>query len=323
MKHRCSEKENFDRIIRWNSPSYVPVSVPSKGIFYPGAWPGDVRPSPQTRRWKDIWGVTWVDAGGEVFPAGAAVPSAADLDRIRPPDPQSPSIRRSLEEQIAGIDRGRFFVSANHPYFLYEKGFNILGPEQFLMAVATGEAEPLLDMMLEFELGIAEEYLGFSPDHLNTSDDYGMQDRLAVSPQMWRRLFKPRLQKLCDFYRARLGDDLVISHHSCGHIMPILGDFIELGINIVHPVQTAANDLAEMRRLTSRRLVLAGGIDGQRVLPSGSPQDVRKEVFRKLDMLWEDGGYLPMAEKMLGVPECNREAMERAIIDWSRRHVEI
>ena len=316
------EKENFNRIISWNSPFFVPTTLPSRGIVYPGASAGHNRPSPRAGEWKDIWGVTWIDADGEVFPSGPAISSVEDINRYQPPDPHAPSIAEGLEEQASRIDRNRFFLSVAHRSLLYHKGFNIMGPEGFLMALATGDAAPLLDKIIGFELGIAEEYVRFRPDHLNTSDDFGMQDRLVVSPQMWRRLFKPRLKMLYDFYRDRLGDGLVISHHSCGHVMPILEDFIELGVNILHPVQTAANDLGELRRRTSRRLVLAGGIDGQQVLPLGSPAQVREEVFRKLDMLWEGGGYLPMPEKMLGVPACNKEAMHEAIREWSRLNVE-
>jgi uroporphyrinogen decarboxylase len=317
---KYSEKENFVRVVRWDSPSHVSYGGVSQGICYSGAWPGDSRPGADATEWQDMWGVTWIDADGEVFPAGAAVSSAEHLDRLHAPDPHTEAIRRGLEEQAAKVDRDRYFLCVGHPYLLYEKGFNILGPTEFLMALATGEAEALLDMLIEFELGIAEEYVRFRPDHVNTMDDYGMQDRLTVSPEMWRRLFKPRLKRLIDFYRDALGDGLVISHHSCGHVMPILEDFIELGVDIINPIQTTANDLAEMRRITSHRLVLAGGIDGQRVLPNGTPEQVRQEVFDKLDLLWEDGGYLPFPEKMLGVPDANARAMEQAIRDWSDEH---
>jgi hypothetical protein len=71
-----------------------------------------------------------------------------------------------------------------------------------------------------------------------------------------------------------------------------------------------------MRRRTSRRLVLAGGICGQQVLPFGTPEEVREEVFTKLDLLWENGGYVPFAEKSIGVPQENLDAMQRAIEDW-------
>jgi len=322
MRH--DEKENFLRVIGWDEPSHVCYPVPSRGVCYHGAWPGDSRPSPNAKRWKDIWGVTWTDADGEVFPTGPAIESIEHLDRLPRPDPHAPDRMRACRERLAAIDRDRYFVSVGHPYFLYENGFNVLGAEEFLVALAAHpeEAHALLDALLEFELGVAEEYVEFEPDHVNTMDDYGMQDRLAVSPAMWREFFKPRLKRLYDFYRAELGDDIVISHHSCGHVMPILEDFIELGVAIINPVQSTANDLARMRAVTSHRLVLAGGIDGQVVLPNGTPADVDAEVRSKLDLLWEDGGYLPMAEKMLGVGAENKAAMEDAIAAWSAERVE-
>ncbi len=322
---RYDEKENFRRVIGWDSPSHVCYPPPSKGVCYHGAWPADLRPSPGSKRWRDLWGVTWTDVEGEVFPTGPAIESIDEIDRLVPPDPHAPRRHEHLAAAAEAIDRDRFFLSVNHPYFLYENGFNILGAEEFLVAIAAepAAAERLLDMLLDFEMGIAEHYVALGPDHVNFSDDYGMQDRLAISPEAWRRLFKPRLRRLADFYRDALGEDVVISHHSCGHVMPILDDFIEVGIRILNPVQTTANDLAAARRRTSGRLVLCGCIDGQRILPLGTPEDVRREVFAKCDLLWEGGGFLPLPEKMLGVPPANKQALGSAIRDWSRENVEI
>jgi uroporphyrinogen-III decarboxylase len=223
------------------------------------------------------------------------------------------------------IDRRKYFLSVSHPYFLYENGFNILGAEEFLasLLLEPDAAHAFLDILLDFELGVAERYVELSPDQVCTMDDYGMQDRLIVSPAVWRTFFKPRLARLYDFYRAELGPEVVISHHSCGHVMPILADLIEIGVNVFNPIQSTANDLAELRRVTSRRLTLAGGIDGQRVLPLGTPDDVRVEVGSKLEMLWEGGGYLPMPEKTLGVSDANLRAVEEAVVAWSARHVEV
>jgi hypothetical protein len=177
-------------------------------------------------------------------------------------------------------------------------------------------------MIIDFELGIAEQYVRYGPDGVSLSDDYGHQDRLAMSPACWREFFKPRIKRVVDFYRDRLGPQIHVSLHSCGHVMPILEDLMEIGISILHPVQSTANDLAEVRRRTSGRLTLAGCICGQRVLPFGTPQDVRQEVLDKLDLLWENGGYLPMPEKTLGVSRENLDAMESAIREWSRTNVE-
>lgn len=319
-----SEKENFNRVLDRRDPSHVCYPPPSKGAAYRGAWPTDARPDPGAGQWRDEWGVLWREADGEAFPVEGAVGSCEAVEEVCAPDPNEPGRLQPLEELVAGLDRGRYFLGVNHPYFLYEKSINILGPAEFgvAMLAAPEKAEALLDVIVEFEKGVADRYIQFEPDHVNFSDDYGHQDRLAMSPACWRRFFKPRLARMIAHYREGLGPDVTVSLHCCGHVMPILDDLMEAGLDILHPVQSTANDLAELRRITSGKLTLAGGIDGQRTLPLGTPQQVREEVFRKLDLLWENGGYLPMAEKTHGVPEENIRAMENAIRDWSRRNVE-
>jgi uroporphyrinogen decarboxylase len=320
---RYAERENFTRVVTWNRPSHVSYPPPSRAAAYFGSGPEDSRPTPETREWRDIWGVTWTDVAGEVFPTGPAIASLHDLDRLSPPNPLLPERMEKARENAALVDRSQVFLAVGHPYFLYEKALNVIGAEGILVGML---AEPerthqLLDIFMDFEMAIAEQYVVLRPDHVNLMDDYGMQDRLAMSPALWREFFKPRLARLIAFYRSRLGDDVVVSHHSCGHVMPIAADLAEVGVNVLHPVQSTANDLAELRRITSHKLTLAGGIDGQRILPLGTPEDVRAEVFRKMDLLWEGGGYLPMAEKMLGVPEENARAMEEAIREWGEKNV--
>jgi uroporphyrinogen decarboxylase len=318
------EKENFNRVLRREAPSHVPWKGCSRGGAYAGAWPTHSRPSPDVRTWKDEWGVGWTDAEGEVFPTDPTVGSFEDIDQVPTPDPHKPERMRPVEEARQACDREEFFFSVNHPYFLYENAINILGPEEFCVSLlaSPAHAHRLLDKLLEFELGVASEYVRFSPDHVNLSDDYGHQDRLAISPECWREFFKPRLKTMVDFYQSHLGPEITVSLHSCGHVMPILEDLMEIGIDVLHPVQSTANDLAELRRVTSGRLTLAGGIDGQRILPMGTVEDVRREVFAKLDLLWEDGGYLPMPEKSHGCPQENLDAVPDAIRQWSRANVE-
>ena len=318
------EKENYQRVVHWDAPDHVCVRTPARGSVYAGAWPAETRPAPDVMKWRDGWGVEWTDLAGEVFPTGPALPSYEDVDRLQVPDPHAPGILERAAQMEAELDRGQFFFSLGHPYFLYEKAINILGPEEFAvsMLAAPDAAHALLDAILDHELGIAEQYVRLRPDHVSLSDDYGHQDRLAMSPALWRTFFKPRMKRIIDFYRDALGPDVLIFHHSCGHVMPILEDYVEIGVDVLHPVQTRANDLAEMRLVTSRRLTLCGGICGQRVLPLGSPDEVRAEVMAKMDLLWEDGGYLPDAEKTLGVPPENLEAMYEAVREWSREHVE-
>ena len=318
------EKQNFNRVLARDNPSHVCCVPPSRGASYIGGGPDESRPSPETGEWRDEWGVLWKELNGEVFPVGPAVDSYEKVGDVVPPDPARPGRFAPVEELARTLDRESYFLAVGHPYFLYEKAINILGPAEFgvAMLAAPARAHQLLDMILDFELAIAARYVAYRPDHINFSDDYGHQDRLAMSPECWREFFKPRLERAVDFYRGRLGAGITVSLHSCGHVMPILEDLAEVGVDVLHPVQSTANDLPQLRARTSGALTLAGGICGQRVLPLGTPEEVRQEVRRKMDMLWENGGYLPMAEKTYGVPPENLQAMNEAIRQWSRENVE-
>lgn len=323
MSTPYTPKQNFLDVIHWNNPKKVYQAGAVAMVGYHGASPTDTRPSAQATEWQDFWGATWTDCDGEVFPTGPAIPSVDALDELTVPDFPAMDGFERVARAVAAVDREARLLGVMHPYFLYEKALNLLGAEELFMGMALkpDALHGFLDKVLSAELKVAVAYAEFKPDCVTTMDDYGMQDRLAISPDMWREFFKPRLKRIIDVYRQTVGDQVIFEHHSCGHVMPILEDFIEIGVTILNPIQSAANDLPEMRRRTSRRLVLAGGICGQKVLPFGTPADVRREVFRKMDLLWEGGGYVPFPEKNIGVPRENMAAMAAAIADWERRNL--
>lgn len=323
MTTTYSPRQNYLDVIRWNQPAAVYQSGAVSMVAYFGSSPTDARPSPDAVQWPDFWGATWTDCEGEVYPTGPAIDSIDALAELTVPDFPALDGFDRVRRHVERLDRQQKLLGVMHPYFLYEKSLNLLGAEELMLGLAgePDKAHAFLDRVMEAELRVARAYARFNPDCVITMDDYGMQDRLVVSPGMWRAFFKPRLRQLIDFYRAEVGEHVIFEHHSCGHVMPILEDLIEIGVNILNPIQSACNDLAEMRRRTSRRLVLAGGICGQHVLPHGSPGDVRDEVFAKLDLLWEGGGYVPFAEKTIGVPRENLDAMHEAIAAWQHQHL--
>ncbi len=323
MNDTYTAKQNYLDVIHWNDPKKVYRTGAVSMVSYFGSSPVDARPSPDTREWEDFWGATWTDCDGEVFPTGPAIPSVDALDELKVPDFPAMDDFERVRQHVEEMDREGRFLDVMHPYFLYEKSLNILGAENLYtgMGLKPEKMHQFLDTVLDAELRVADAYCEFEPRCVVLMDDYGTQDRLAISPDMWREFFKPRLKKMIDRYRDNVDKEVIVELHSCGHVMPILNDLIEIGVNILNPIQSTANDLAEMRERTSKQLVLAGGICGQKVLPLGTPEDVREEVMTKMDLLWENGGYIPFAEKRVGVPEENLEAMEKAIDDWESEHL--
>jgi uroporphyrinogen decarboxylase len=135
------------------------------------------------------------------------------------------------------------------------------------------------------------EAAGGKLDIFYMADDYGMQDRMLISPACWRRVFKPIVKRFMDWGHAR---GLKTMLHSCGSIRPIIPDLIECGLDILDPIQPLANGMNpfELKREFGKDLCFHGGVDIQELLPHGKPQEVREAVKRLTEEVGKDGGYI-------------------------------
>ena len=140
------------------------------------------------------------------------------------------------------------------------------------------------------------------------SDDYGTQRGMLMSPSHWRGLIKPRLAEI---YGLAKRHGRTVFHHSCGNIVPIIGDLIDLGLDVLHPIQPEAMDVAGLKREFGADVTFCGGIRTQDLLPHGTPQEVRDEVRRLKDLLGKGGGYIlePGITLQADVPMANLLAM--------------
>ena len=150
-------------------------------------------------------------------------------------------------------------------------------------------------------------------DAIGITDDYGTQTSLLISPEQWRRFIKPRLRRM--YHRIRSAGKLVYMH-SCGHVLPVIGDLIEVGGNILQPVQPEAMDVLEVKRRFGNNLCLMGGISTQKTLPYGTPDQVRAEVRQCLQHLGAGGGYIAAPAKPIlpGVPIENAVALIDSLV---------
>lgn len=164
------------------------------------------------------------------------------------------------------------------------------------------------------------EALGDNVDVLYFGDDYGTQSQLMLSPELFRERIKPLLGQMVRRVKAKTKAKIVL--HSCGSVLDLVDDFVDVGIDALNPLQSNAKNM-EPRRIKERAgrdLALWGGIDTHVVLPRGSPGDVREEVKRKMAILGEGGGYVLAADHniLLDVPPENVIAMFEAAIDYGR-----
>lgn len=148
----------------------------------------------------------------------------------------------------------------------------------------------------------------------------GAQESMIISPRMWRKFFKPRMANFIAEIKA-INPQLKVAYHSDGNIYPIIPDLIEIGLDVLNPVQPASMDPEKLKEDFGDRLCFWGSIDEQHTLPFGSPADVEKEVKDRIAVLGKNGGLIlgPTHHVQLDTPLENFWAMVNTIIRTPQR----
>ena len=178
----------------------------------------------------------------------------------------------------------------------------------------------LLDGLQSVCLGVIDRLLkdyGERIDAVGLSEDMGTEKNLMIDPEKWREFIKPRVRQM--FERIRTAGKAVYLH-SCGHVTPIIPDLVEIGVNILQPLQPEAMDIFEIKRQFGKDLCLMGGISTQRTLPFGGMEDVRGEVQACLKHMASGGGYVMAPAKPIlpGVPLENARALIDAFVNQAK-----
>jgi uroporphyrinogen decarboxylase len=182
---------------------------------------------------------------------------------------------------------------------IFEFAQRVVGMENLLLMMGIDEKRAciLFDKMLDLKLAYwrtALEELGDLVDVVTYADDYGTQVSQLISPAMFRQQLKPRVRQVFEL-QAQLAPHAKRLFHSDGNVRPLIPDFIEMGVDILNPVQTTATgmDPKDLKRDFGQDLVFwGGGVDTQGILPSGTPQEVKDDVKRNIDALAAGGGYV-------------------------------
>ena len=275
------------------------LDIDTRGVF--PATPPDVILG--EAHYRDEWGIERVKPPGSFYYDQLSFPLAgeitmSDIVRYPWPDPHDPIRRRGLKERVKQIrdETGCAVVLNLQSGFVHTSQY-LRGFEDWFLDFARDRTllETLFDAVLDVSLAICRELLeevGAEVDVLLASDDLGLQGGLMVSPEAYRDLIKPRhrryFQLMHDMSPAR------VLFHTCGSVVDILDDLVEIGVDVLHPVQVSAAgmDPAQLKKRWGEKLVFWGAIDTQRVLPYGSVQDVKTEVERRIEELGPGGGYV-------------------------------
>ncbi len=170
--------------------------------------------------------------------------------------------------------------------------------------------DAILDIPFRYHLAAAKRLARMGVDMIWTGDDVGSQKGMLISPETWRRFFKPRMAEFIKEVKA-IKPDIKIAYHSDGDIVDIIPELIEIGLDVLNPIQPACLDPAMVKRRFGDKLSFWGSIDEQHTLPFGSPEDVRREVRLRLDTIGAKGGLIigPTHHVQLDTPLENFDAM--------------
>jgi uroporphyrinogen decarboxylase len=221
-----------------------------------------------------------------------------------------------------------FAVMAAFGGNLFEWGQYLCRNDQFLIDLIENpkKSEALLDKLTEMHLENLEKFLDAIEGYvqiIQMGDDLGTQLAPQISPQMYRRFFKPRHKLIFERVRKRRGIHLFL--HSCGSIVDLLPDLIEIGVEIINPVQTSARGMEPerlKREFGNEVTFWGGGCDTQRVLPQGTEEDIDEHVRRRLEVFAPGGGFVftQVHNILPNVPPRNIVAMVEAAKTYRSRY---
>jgi len=251
----------------------------------PESW-SEVKPS----YWRDGFGVVWnrtidQDIGNPDF----YILADGKLEDLRLPDPHD--ARRRARFPAFFREHADDFLVGCIGFSLFERAWTLRGMENLLadMVADPPFVEGLLDRITDWNLAVIDHLSEWPFDAIHLGDDWGQQRGMIMGPEHWRRFIKPCLVRMYDRIKSK-GKFVLI--HSCGDIEEVLGDLVDIGLDIFNPFQPEVMDVEAVKKKYGRHLAFFGGISTQKTLPYGTPEEVRSEVRRRIRTIGKDGGYI-------------------------------
>jgi uroporphyrinogen decarboxylase len=222
-------------------------------------------------------------------------PTLNELKKFPLPDYRDTDLYRETARRIAEIDsRGRCSALAMGAETIFEVSWPLTGLENFLVLMLSEPelCEAVFDRFTEMRLVQLETYAGYGRyDVLWLGDDIANQSGMLLPPELWRKMLKPRLKKIIECAKHYQPDGLIF-YHTCGNPGEVVEDLIEIGVDILNPVQPEAVDAAGIKTLYGDRLSFWGTVGVQHTLPFGTTEEVKAEVKTRIETVGKDGGLL-------------------------------
>ncbi len=290
------------------------------------------RKRPEHSPFMDDWGTGQSEIEpGLWYPGVHPMKDAKTLEEIENypwPDMDDPTRVAHVKAEAQKLAEQNQYAIIGTPWLLFplERAFAMQGMETFLMNLALQPdfAEAMLKKiasLCKILMGHFLEAAGDNLDIIKIGDDIGTQNSLLMSPKMYRQILKPIHADYIAFIKERT--KAKVFFHTDGDVFNLIPDFIEIGVDILNPIQTSAGKMSNLAELKSRfgsALTFCGAVDTHRVLPVGTPQEVRDEVKRVMSVMAPGGGYMVASVHTImdEVPPENILAMVDAVEEFGK-----
>jgi uroporphyrinogen decarboxylase len=309
--------ENLMRIIHFDHPERVIHSVPIYETFYYGCnhegFAGGGHDSPVGSKWVDIWGTGWQKIHPDVMgmPVECPLSNPANLKSYTWPDPDDERICAQLYRMAGDFAGGDLLLAGHHRDTLWEKAYMLVGMENLMMYFFQEPTfvRDVLHHIMDFQLAMARHYLKIGVQFIFLGDDLGTQQGPLLGPRIVNDFLYPEYQRLFQLYRQ---NNVLIDFHSCGKIDSILDMFLELGVDILNPVQATANHLDALRLKTQGRMTLQGAVSSATIM-EGPIQRIEKEIRQRMKQLGSEGGYICTPDQGMPYPPEHIKAFYAAV----------
>ncbi len=263
---------------------------------------------------RDSWGAVWVRLGDDHKGQVIEHPLAEweSLDTYKFPDPDDTEEYDRVAEMMQSEGKEKYVLADGGT--LFQRMFYLRGFENILMDLVQRDERALYlrDRILDHILGRIERWNQIGVDGISIRDDWGAQDRLLISPNLWRELFKPAYKAMCEAIHAGGADAHL---HTDGYTIQIIPDLIEVGFDDLNP-QLSVMDMVQLAGIVAGRVCIRSDIDRQHLLPRGTPHEVEAHVQKIIELFGrQNGGLIGDGEIASDVPLENAEAMLRAFYE--------
>jgi uroporphyrinogen decarboxylase len=273
--------------------------------------------------YQDEWGVTWKTVeyqtrfgkGKYTEPFGHPLADDQVLETYSAPDPRRLALYTEADRVIQEY-KSEYWIVGVTPTTIFETAWALRGYEQLMvdMAADPDKANQVLDLPYHYHLAVTQHLVKLGVDMVWLGDDVGGQNSMLMSPKMWRTYLKPRMAELIASL-LMINPQIKIAYHTDGVVYPIIPELIEIGIDVLNPIQPMAMDPEKLKDTYGDRLCFWGSMDIQQTLPFGTPEDVKQEVITRLKTIGRGGGLLigPTHNLQLDTPLENFWAMVETI----------